>query len=132
MQRVSSRGFFLVLLSVVDARYCFQVIDVGGNGRTSDGGTLANSAFGQALHGGTLHLPPDHPLPGADHRGPQPHVFVADEAFPLRKNLRRPFPGRTLPRERDGSLISVSPEPGWWWRTPSGSCPHSKGCIAAS
>ncbi len=28
------------------------------------------------------------------------HVFVADEAFPLRKKLMRPFPGRTLPRER--------------------------------
>ncbi|RXN10421.1 nuclease HARBI1 [Labeo rohita] len=92
--------FSLVLLAVVDARYCFRVIDVGGYGRTSDGGTLANSAFGQALRGGTLHLPPDRHLPGADHRGPQPHVFVADEAFPLRKNLMRPFPGRTLPRER--------------------------------
>ncbi|XP_058628314.1 uncharacterized protein zgc:194221 [Onychostoma macrolepis] len=92
--------FSLVLLAVVDARYCFRVVDVGGYGRTSDGGILANSAFGQALRGGTLHLPPDRLLPGADHRGPQPHVFVADEAFPLRKNLMRPFPGRTLPRER--------------------------------
>ncbi|RXN33021.1 ANTAGONIST OF LIKE HETEROCHROMATIN PROTEIN 1-like protein [Labeo rohita] len=51
--------FSLVLLAVVDARYCFRVIDVGGYGRTSDGG---NSAFGQALCGGTLHLSPDHPL----------------------------------------------------------------------
>ncbi len=84
----------------MDARYCFRVIDVGGYGRTSDCGSLANSSFGQALRGGTLHLPPDRPLPGADHRGTQPHVFVADEAFPLRKNLMRPFPGRTLPRER--------------------------------
>ncbi len=62
--------FSLVLLAVVDARYCFRVIDVGGYGQTSDGGTLANSAFGQALRGGTLHLPPDRPLPGADHRVP--------------------------------------------------------------
>ncbi|XP_067270790.1 uncharacterized protein [Pseudorasbora parva] len=92
--------FSLVLLAVVYSKYCFRIIDVGGYGRTSDVGTLANSAFGQALRGGTLHLPPDHPLPGADHRGPQPHVFVADEAFPLRMNLMRPFPGRTLPREK--------------------------------
>ncbi|KAM3620501.1 uncharacterized protein V6R79_024560 [Siganus canaliculatus] len=92
--------FSIVLLAVVDARYCFRVIDVGGYGRTSDGGILANSAFGQALRSGTLQLPADRLLPGADHRGPQPHVFVADEAFPLRRNLMRPFPGRTLARDR--------------------------------
>ncbi|KAM6926036.1 uncharacterized protein PEZ65_009648 [Lycodopsis pacificus] len=92
--------FSLVLLAVVDAKYCFRLIDVGGYGRTSDGGSLANSAFGQALKSGTLHLPADLPLPGADHQGLQPHVFVADEAFPLRKNLMRPFPGRILPRDR--------------------------------
>ncbi|KAM3624411.1 uncharacterized protein V6R79_023060 [Siganus canaliculatus] len=92
--------FSIVLLAVVDARYCFRVIDVGGYGRTSDGGILANSAFGQALRSGTLQLPADRLLTGADHRGPQPHVFVADEAFPLRRNLMRPFPGRTLARDR--------------------------------
>ncbi|KAK0154749.1 Protein ALP1-like [Merluccius polli] len=92
--------FSIVLLAVVDARYCFRVVDVGGYGRTSDGGILANSAFGQALRSGTLQLPADRLLPGADHRGPQPHVFVADEAFPLRRNLMRPFPGRTLARDR--------------------------------
>ncbi|KAL7403140.1 hypothetical protein ABVT39_025192 [Epinephelus coioides] len=85
--------------NVVDAQYCFRVIDVGGQGRTSDGGILANSAFGQSLCSGTLQLPADLPLPGADHRGPQPHVFVGDEAFPLRKNLMRPLPGRMLPKE---------------------------------
>ncbi|KAK7158518.1 hypothetical protein R3I94_004979 [Phoxinus phoxinus] len=71
---------------------------LGGYGRTSDGGILSNSAFGQALRAGTLHLPPDLLLPGAEDRGPQPHVFVADEALP--RNLMRPFPGRTLPPER--------------------------------
>uniref|UniRef100_A0A8C5B2S4 DDE Tnp4 domain-containing protein n=1 Tax=Gadus morhua TaxID=8049 RepID=A0A8C5B2S4_GADMO len=91
--------FSLVLLAVVDAEYCFRVIAVGGYGRTSDGGILANSAFGAALRSGTLQLPADLPLTGADHRGPQPHVFVADEAFPLRNKLMRPFPGRNLTRE---------------------------------
>lgn len=100
-QFYSYKGTFsIVLLAVVDAEYRFRVIDVGGYGRSSDGGILANSAFGQALRSGTLHLPADQPLPGAEHRGPQPHVFVADEAFPLRRNLMRPFPGRLLPRER--------------------------------
>ncbi|XP_038164585.1 uncharacterized protein LOC119798981 [Cyprinodon tularosa] len=86
--------YSLVLLALVDAHYRFRVIDVGGYGRRSDGGILANSAFGQALREGTLNFPPDQHLPRADHRGPQPHVIVADEAFPLRRNLMRPFPGR--------------------------------------
>ncbi len=64
---------------------CFRVIDVGGYGRTSDGGTLANSAFGQALCGGTLHLSPDRPLPGADHRGPQPMSLWQMRPFPSGK-----------------------------------------------
>ena len=65
-----------------------------------DGGILANSAFGRALGAGTLHLPADQPLPAAEHRGPQPHCFVADEAFPLRRNLMKPFPGHILPRDK--------------------------------
>ncbi|XP_072321553.1 uncharacterized protein [Eucyclogobius newberryi] len=84
----------LVLLAVVDARYRFRVIDVGGYGRMSDGGILANSAFGQALLEDTLQLPQDLNLPGADDRGLLPHVFVASEAFPVRKHMMRPFPGR--------------------------------------
>ncbi|KAJ4926264.1 hypothetical protein JOQ06_008445, partial [Pogonophryne albipinna] len=103
--------FSLVLLAVVAAERCFRVIDVGGYGRTSDGGILANSAFGQGylklepaqfyivgllLNCPQLHCADEVPF----HLGPLPHVFVADEAFPLRKNLMRPFPGRNLPRER--------------------------------
>lgn len=88
--------YSVVLLAVVDAQYCFRVVDVGSYGRTSDGGALANSTFGQALRDGTLGLPQDALLPSAEHLGPQPHVFVADEAFPLRRDLMRPFPGHNL------------------------------------
>uniref|UniRef100_A0A3B4BHK8 DDE Tnp4 domain-containing protein n=1 Tax=Periophthalmus magnuspinnatus TaxID=409849 RepID=A0A3B4BHK8_9GOBI len=91
-------GHYLVLHAVIDARYRFRVIDVGRYGRTSDGGILANSAFGQALREGTLQLPPNQQLPGADHRGPQPHVFVADEAFPLQRHMMRPYCERTRAR----------------------------------
>lgn len=68
----------------MDASYRFRVVDVGAFGRSSDGGILAVSLFGQALREGTLDLPEDAPLPGADDLGPMPHVFVADEAFPLK------------------------------------------------
>ncbi|KAK0146520.1 Protein ALP1-like [Merluccius polli] len=85
--------YSIVLLAVVDSEYCFRVVDVGSYGRTSDGDVLANSNFGQKLLDGTLGLPPDVLLPGAEHMGQQPYVFVTDEAFPLRRNLMRPFPG---------------------------------------
>uniref|UniRef100_A0A3B3QUT2 DDE Tnp4 domain-containing protein n=1 Tax=Paramormyrops kingsleyae TaxID=1676925 RepID=A0A3B3QUT2_9TELE len=88
--------YSIVLLAVVDARYLFRVVDVGAFGRSSDGGTLAASTFGEALREGRLDLPEDSPLPGADHLGPMPHVFVGDEAFPLRRNVLRPYPRRNL------------------------------------
>ena len=92
--------FSIVLLAVVDANLCFRVIDVGAYGRGSDGGTLRESAFGQALQAGTLGVPADATIPGAEDLGPLPHTFVGDEAFPLRRHLMRPYPGRNLCRRR--------------------------------
>ncbi|KAJ8414992.1 hypothetical protein AAFF_G00025150 [Aldrovandia affinis] len=104
--------YSIVLLAVVDARYRFRVVDVGAYGRRSDGGTLASSKFGKALQNGRLDLPEDRLLPEAEHLGCQPHVFVADEAFPLQtphapipwvqplqKELGLQLP--TLPRQDD-------------------------------
>ena len=49
---------------------------------------------------GTLGLPPNEPLPGAPTLGPMPYVIVADEAFPLKQNIMRPYPGRNLTENR--------------------------------
>ena len=68
--------FSIVLLAVVDADYCFRVIDVGGYGRTSDGGILANSEFGQALHAGNLQLPADRA-----HRALHINIFLKKKLF---------------------------------------------------
>uniref|UniRef100_A0A3B3S004 DDE Tnp4 domain-containing protein n=1 Tax=Paramormyrops kingsleyae TaxID=1676925 RepID=A0A3B3S004_9TELE len=88
--------YSIVLLAVVDARYLFRVVDVGAFGQSSDRGTLSASTFGDALREGRLDFPEDSPLPGADHLGPMPHVFVGDEAIPLRRNVLRPYPRRNL------------------------------------
>ncbi|KAJ8349410.1 hypothetical protein SKAU_G00245400 [Synaphobranchus kaupii] len=92
--------YSIVLLAVVDANYCFRAIDVGAYGRGSDGGTLRDSVFGRALQTGTLGIPPNASLPGAGNLGPVPHTFVGDEAFPLRCNLMRPYPGHSLSQEK--------------------------------
>lgn len=91
-------SFSIVLLAVVDARYCFRMIDVGAYGKSSDG------VLGQRLKRKVYHrhddidLPPDAPLPEAE--GTMPFVFVADEEFPLRRNMMRPFPGHNLSPEQ--------------------------------
>lgn len=86
------KGFFsIILLAVVDARKCFTIIDVGGFGKNSDGGILSASLLGKSLDSDSLNLPPAKPLPGCFE--PMPYVLVGDEAFPLRTNLMRPYPG---------------------------------------
>ena len=71
-------------------------MDIGNNGRQSDGGVFSNSCFGQAIEAGHLPLPKPCPLPGTS-QPDLPYVVVADEAFPLKINLLRPYPGRLIP-----------------------------------
>lgn len=81
-------------MAVVDSNYVFKVIDVGGYGSQSDGGTLKASEFGSALYGGKVALPPPIKLPGSDIVCP--HVFVADNAFQLAENVMKPYPEKNL------------------------------------
>ena len=120
--------FSIVLLAVVDAQYCFRVVDVCNYGRSSDGGTMAHSTIVQALVDHTLQLPEDALLPGAEHLGPQPHVFVADEAFPL----MRPFPGANLPPRNRVFNHRLSRARMIVEKTPSVSCPVSGVCTVGS
>lgn len=56
--------FSMVLLAIIDARYCFRLVDIGAYGRNSDGGKLLASAFGTALHigyPGRYHPPRGRP-----------------------------------------------------------------------
>lgn len=91
--------FSVVLLALVDAEGRFLAVDVGGFGSNSDGGIYANSSLGQALQAGTLEVPAPCPLTSAPELGPMPFVIVADEAFPLKTFLLRPYPGKRLPED---------------------------------
>ena len=86
--------FSLHLLAVCDAHYRFLLIDVGAEGKQSDGGVFSRSAIGSALADGSPKLPDKEPLTSAGQL--TPYCLVADEAFPLKHYIMRPYPGRGL------------------------------------
>ena len=68
------------------------MVDVRDSGRHSDGGVLSHSVFGQALESNSLSLPPDRALPVTTSPNVQ-FVIVSDEAFPIKRNMIRQYPG---------------------------------------
>lgn len=88
------KTFSIVLLACCDANYFFTLIDIGAYGSESDGGIFRNSVFGNMLEENLLNVPPPRRLPNSDIV--QPFVIVADEAFPLKSFIMRPYPGRQL------------------------------------
>ena len=91
-------------MAVCDAHYHFILVDVGDAGRHSDGGVLNNSDFGQALEANALNVPTASPLPGTTQPA-LPYVFVGDEAFPLKLNMMRPYPGKTFLNQNQYTTI---------------------------
>ena len=90
------KGFHsVVLMAVVSANYDFLYVDVGKNGRMSDGGVFAETEFAQRLQAEDLALPR-----AEDNEEGLPFVFIGDEAFALGPHLMRPFPQRALTPER--------------------------------
>lgn len=86
--------FSIVLFAIVDADYKFIYIDVGKNGRISDGGIFANTPIYNKLENGSLQLPDDESL--RDRVKNIPFLLVGDEAFPLKSYLMKPYPNRNL------------------------------------
>lgn len=91
--------FSIVLQAVADAKYKFIAIEVGGCGKQSDGGTFSSSQFYSLLRSQELALPHAVPLPGTSIS--MPHVFLADEAYPLLENLLKPYPRRDCSLEKE-------------------------------
>ncbi|XP_046145713.1 protein ALP1-like [Osmia bicornis bicornis] len=87
-------SFSIVLFAVVDAKYSFLFADVGCQGRISDGGVFKNSSFGKKLQEETLSLPMNEILSGRQKE--VPYVFIADDAFPLKSYLMKPYPGTQM------------------------------------
>lgn len=70
-------------MTLVDGDYCFLFIDVGANGRQSDGGVFKLSDLFKRLDAHLLNIP-------------KGCVIVADDAFPLKKYFLKPYSKREL------------------------------------
>lgn len=93
------KGFFsIVLMACADADGLFTTIDVGAAGRNSDGAVFRASAIGKLLDKEKLNIP--GPQPMLNDNEAFPFYFVGDEAFPLKRNLMRPYPQRNLDNDK--------------------------------
>ena len=81
----------IVLVAVCDSHYRIILVNIGESERSSDGEIFANSHFGIAFEEKTLKLPKSSLLPNIFL-----YVLVADEAFPLKDYLIRPYPKEVL------------------------------------
>nr|CAI5825597.1 unnamed protein product [Callosobruchus analis] len=66
--------------------------DVGGCGKQSDGATFQASKLSKLLQ--KNKFPKEKKLPSSNDK--LPHVFIADEAYPLKENLMKPYSGKTV------------------------------------
>lgn len=87
--------FSIILMAIVNANYEFIYVNVGTNGRMSDGGVIEQTSFYKKLNEETLNLPkPEQNVENLN------YVFVADDAFGLHKNIVKPFPQNNLTYEQ--------------------------------
>ena len=86
----------VILLAVCDANYKFLFIDIGSQGQCSDGGVFRESDLKEAIERNLLNIPDNDNLPGTNTKFP--YCLIADEGFPLRDYLMKPFPHRKLPK----------------------------------
>ncbi|KYM96641.1 Putative nuclease HARBI1, partial [Cyphomyrmex costatus] len=83
----------IVILALVSATYKFLIVDIGAQGRHSDGGIFKNSAMGQRFYNNDMYLPAPSAI-SARHQ--VPYVIVADKALQLNSFTMRPYPSKNL------------------------------------
>jgi len=93
-------------MALVDADYKFIYVDVGAQGRVGDAGVYANCKLSRLLEDNKLHVPPSKLIPGIEQ--PIPYTIVADDAFPLRTFIMKPFKGRNLEKRQENFNYRLS------------------------
>lgn len=99
------KGYYsIIIMALVDADYKFINVSIGAQGRMGDATVFSQSGLNQNMLNNTLNLPSDSFLPGESisTSKPIPYVIVADDAFPLRKNIMKPYAQKGL---SDGKRI---------------------------
>lgn len=88
--------FSVNMMAVVDAYGRFLYVAVGAQGSANDAAVYNVSSFAELVadNSNPLNIPPTAKLPGTDTTTPM--VFVADEAYPLRPYIMKPFSSRGL------------------------------------
>lgn len=88
------KTYSIVLLALVDAHNNIVAVDVGPYDKNSDGEIFANLNLLKDIENGTLPIPCNAALPNTSIK--LPYVIVADETFPLKSYLMRPYPEQNL------------------------------------
>lgn len=78
-------------MAIVNTKYEFIMVDVGANGRISDGGVLKNTEFWSKFTSSDncLNLPEQSELPSTNKK--KPYVLIGDEAFQVTPNFMKPY-----------------------------------------
>lgn len=98
-------NLFFFIVNGIGFYFSFTYVDVGATGRASDAGVFSNSTLQAALEDGSLNIPPAQKLPHSN--DVLPYVILADEAFPLKTYIMRPYRAAALNHERRVSVIEI-------------------------
>lgn len=83
--------FSIVLFALVDANYKLLFVDIGCQGRISDGGVFKDTVLYKKMARHDLNFPPPDSL--GTRQKEIPYFFIGDDAFALCDNLMKPFAG---------------------------------------
>ena len=83
--------FSLVLMVLVNANYEFIFVDIGAEGKASDGGIWRKTSLYEMLHAADnpLNIPGPETFPGVDTA--LPYFMIGDDAFGMTENMMKPY-----------------------------------------
>jgi hypothetical protein len=88
----------VLLLALVDANYKFLYVNVGASGRAGDAGVFGDCSLRKAIDNDQLNLPPPENIDGVRIR--VCYNIVADDAFPLKTTIMKPYPHQKLNKSK--------------------------------